>query len=81
MQTKDMIQNMVSGAFPGARVEVRDLTGGGDHFELFIVTPEFEGKGLVDRHRMIYSLLGDKVGKEIHALALKTLTPLEAKGT
>ena len=80
MSTAEMIQTVVRDAFPQARVEVRDLTGGGDHFELLVVTTDFEGKGLVDRHRMIYSLLGSKVGKEIHALALKTLTPTEAGG-
>ncbi len=80
MFTGETIQKVVLGAFPGARVEVRDLTGGGDHWELLVVTADFEGKGLVDRHRMIYSILGDRVGKEIHALALKTLTPSEAGG-
>ena len=80
MFSPDEIQQAVEHAFPGSQAKVRDLTGGGDHFELLLVSSAFEGKGLVERHRMVYAALGPAVGNEIHALALKTLTPGEAKG-
>ena len=72
------IKDTIEQAFPGSVAEVRDMTGGGDHFELRVVSNAFSGKGLVDRHRMVYAALGPAVGNEIHALALKTLTPDEA---
>jgi stress-induced morphogen len=75
----EKIQAAVLAAIPGADVQVADMTGTGDHFEVVVVSSAFEGKPLVARHRMVYSAIGSAVGKEIHALALKTWTPTEAK--
>lgn len=73
------IQQRIEGHLPGARAEVRDYTGTGDHFEVRVVASAFEGKPLVDRHKMVYEALGAAVdGRTIHALALKTLTPAQA---
>ena len=71
------IQLIVEAKLPGSKANVRDMTGTNDHFELYVVAAQFEGKSLVDRHRMVYGVLGSVVGNEIHALALKTLTPNE----
>ena len=38
---------MIARGIPDAQVEVRDYTGGGDHFEALVVSPSFEGKGLM----------------------------------
>lgn len=78
MFTPGKIQEIVEAGLPGCRASVRDMTGTNDHFELTVVATAFEGKGLVDRHRLVYGLLGSAVGAEIHALSLKTLTPVEA---
>lgn len=49
------------------------------HFRVEVVSEEFEGKTLVARHRLVYSLLDEEIKeKGVHALALKTKTPLEA---
>ena len=74
------IQLIIEEKLPGAKASVRDMTGTNDHFELYVVSKLFEGKSLVDRHRIVYGALGPSVGQEIHALALKTLTPDEEKG-
>ena len=79
MFSTDEIQRIVEAALPGARAQVRDMTGTNDHFELLVVSKAFEGKGPVDRHRMVYAALGPSVGAEIHALSLRTLTPQEAE--
>ncbi len=76
MISLDEIKSTVEKALPGSTVEVRDLTGGGDHFQVLIVSSAFEGKGLVDQHQMVYGSLREALGNEsIHALALKTYTP------
>ena len=55
--------------------KVDDESGGcGEKFEIEIVSSEFEGKGLLDRHRYVNELLKAFLPK-IHALSLKTLTP------
>ena len=78
MFSPEKIRSLVEAGLPGATAEVRDMTGSGDHFELIVVAQAFEGKGPVDRHRMVYATLGTAVGGEIHALSLSTLTPVEA---
>jgi stress-induced morphogen len=72
-----MIRDRILEALPGADVQVKDLTGGGDHWSAHVVSPAFEGKGPLDRHRMIYAAMGTWMQQEIHALALTTVTPTE----
>ena len=78
MFSADKIQSLVESGLPGAKAQVRDMTGTSDHFELTVISQEFAGKGPVDRHRMVYAAIGQAVGNEIHALSLRTLTPEEA---
>jgi stress-induced morphogen len=73
----ETIRARILTALPDATVSVRDSTGTGDHFAVSVVSISFEGKGLVDRHRMIYAALGGAMQNEIHALALETQTPVE----
>ena len=51
---------------------------GGGHFIVDIVSDSFEGKNLIQRHRLIYEALGDAMQSEIHALSIKAKTPAEA---
>jgi len=69
------VEELIARGIPGAHVEVRDLTGSGDHFEALVVSEAFEGKGLVERHQVVYNALGDAMRVRVHALTLKTLTP------
>jgi acid stress-induced BolA-like protein IbaG/YrbA len=71
------IKVMIESGLPGALVEVRDMTGGGDHFEALVVSDKFEGRGLVERHQIVYATLGDAMRQRVHALTLKTLTPVQ----
>jgi stress-induced morphogen len=71
------LEQKVAAAFPAARVEVADTTGGGDHFAMLVVSERFAGLPLVRRHRLVYDALGDLMRAEVHALSLRTLTPAE----
>jgi BolA protein len=51
--------------------------GGESHFRALVVAARFEGKGRVERQRMVYAALGDLMSGAIHALAMQTLTPEE----
>ncbi len=53
------------------------VEGDGQHFFATIVSPEFEGLRLVQRHQKVYAALGDRMKAEIHALSFKALTPAE----
>lgn len=75
MNTEE-IQAILEKALPDSTVRVDDLTGGGDHFQVWIISSAFEGKSLLDQHQMVYGALREALGSErIHALALKTYTP------
>lgn len=50
---------------------------GETHFNLKIVSNEFEAKSLVKRHRMIYGLLQDELQSGLHALSIIAKTPSE----
>jgi len=80
MFSVDKIKELVEQGLPGAQATVRDTTGTNDHFELQVIASAFEGKGPIERHRMVYAALGALVGAEIHALSLRTVTPAEAGG-
>jgi stress-induced morphogen len=70
--TAEEIRIRIEQALPGSRVDVRDTTGGGDHFEAVIVAAQFSGKSTVEQHRIVYSILGSAMAGPIHALALRT---------
>jgi acid stress-induced BolA-like protein IbaG/YrbA len=72
----DTIRQLIETGLPGARVEVRGDDG--VHFEATVVCEAFAGKLPLARHRMVYATLGQRMGGEIHALQLRTLTPAEA---
>jgi len=50
---------------------------GGGHFRVFIVSDSFRGKSLVQRHQAVYAALGTAMQTDIHALAIRALTPEE----
>jgi stress-induced morphogen len=70
----DDIKRRIEDAIPQARVEVEDLTGGGDHFRATVVSPAFQGRSRIEQHRMVYDVFGAEVGGPIHALSIKTQT-------
>lgn len=51
--------------------------GGAGHYKLTLVSPSFQGKTAVERHRQIYAILGDMVGHAIHAINIDAKTPEE----
>jgi len=79
--TPEEIQSLIISAIPDAQVQVRDFTGGGDHYEAVVVSSIFAGKPKVTRHRLVYSALQEAMVQRIHALALTTLTPEEVQQT
>jgi stress-induced morphogen len=75
MPDPDRVKAQLVAAFPGAEVEIVDLTGTQDHFQARVVASQFLGKSRVDQHKMVYAALGEWMNGAIHALALTTSTP------
>lgn len=71
------IAALIEKGLPGAEVEV--TTDGQGHYLAVVIAKEFDGQRSLRRHQLVYGTLGQRVGQEIHALALKTMTPEEAR--
>jgi len=71
MHSKEL-EALIKAGIPGAEVVVK---GEGDHFEATVISDRFESCTMVRQHQMVYGTLGERMGGEIHALALRTYTP------
>lgn len=86
MSTVELIRQKLSVLEP-EKIEIMDESArhaghegaksGGGHYLLTIVSPMFNGKPMLARHRLVYSALQDLMHKNIHALSVKAYTPEE----
>ena len=73
--TADELHSLISTGLPCEHIQV---AGDGRHWEAVIVSSEFEGKRLIQRHQRVYATLGARMHTdEVHALSMKTFTPAE----
>jgi stress-induced morphogen len=70
----DPLRSLLEQAFPDAtELSVHDRTGNGDHFQVTVMSPRFEGLSLVDQHRLVYDALAAPLADgSIHELRIKT---------
>jgi BolA protein len=89
MTAKDNITKKLREAFLPESLDVTDEShlheghsghrpGGETHFRVYIVSPAFEGKSRIERHRMINTLLAPELAGSVHALAIKAHAPGES---
>jgi stress-induced morphogen len=73
MDAATQIEALLTEAFPGDEVSVEDRTGGGDHFQVSVVSPRFDGLSLVDQHRLVYDAVAAPLADgTIHELRIST---------
>jgi stress-induced morphogen len=79
MITPEALTAFIRQTMPDATVSVTDRTGTMDHLQLVVVSEAFQGKNLLDRHRMVYKALAEpmKDGR-IHALEITAKTKGES---
>ena len=81
MLTVFQIEEKIKQKLKTILIEVVDLRGG-DHIQAIVVSPDFEGKSLVEQHKIIYDIFADEMkSNEIHALTLKTYSPSQWEKT
>jgi stress-induced morphogen len=69
----DRLHSLLEQAFPGSEVEVRDRTGGGDHFQVTVASARFDGLSLLEQHRLVNEALAAPLGDgTIHELRIRT---------
>ena len=65
---------------PGTTAEVTDLTGTQDHWQATIISPVFEGKMMIEQHRLVMKLMQAEIDSGVvHALTIKTYAPSQVK--
>jgi len=74
LPTPEQIEGYIKQGISCTHIQVE---GDGQHFFATIVSPEFEGKRLVQRHQLVYGAMGDRMKAEVHALSMKVFTPEE----
>jgi len=75
IRTPDLI-DLVKAQISDAEVNVMDKTGMSDHFIIHVVSKEFEGKNVMERHRMVQGCLTEAMQDgRIHAAEIKTAVP------
>ena len=73
--TAEQLQAIIAAGLPCEHLHVE---GDGRHWYATLVSAEFEGKRLIQRHQKVYATLGEKIKTdEVHALSMKTYTPAE----
>jgi len=90
MSTRDRIEAILTERFIPVHLEIVDdsarhaghagAASGGGHFQVTIVAAAFEGLSILDQHRAVNAALGELIGREIHALGLKTAAPSAWRG-
>ena len=68
------IEAAIVAALPGARVEITDLAGDGDHYAAVVTAGQFAGLSRVRQHQLVYNALGGRMGGALHALKLTTIS-------
>lgn len=69
------VKKLILSALPGAEVDVNDMTGTGDHFDVMVASKAFTGKSMIDQHRMVFAAFEGHMDDAIHAVKLKTRLP------
>lgn len=72
MMTTDQLRHMIEESIPNSTVKVTDLTGTSDHFGVDVISNAFEGKTLIEQHKMVHAACGQHLTTTIHALQIKT---------
>ena len=67
------IKSLIMKAIPDAEIVIEDLAGDNNHYSATIKSKVFSGKSMIEQHKIVYKALGNKMGNELHALALNTI--------
>jgi stress-induced morphogen len=76
--TPDQLKSRIEELSPGTDAEIIDLTGTMDHYKAIIISPAFEGKMMIEQHRMVMKILQAEIDSgEVHALTMRTFSPVQ----
>ena len=83
---RELLQRRLMEAFAPVHLTIEDQSGqhrghagssGGGHYAVTLVSAQFEGKSMLEQHRLVYAAVGNLIPGKVHALALTTMTPAQ----
>ena len=75
--TRDELFEILNNGFSESVIEIQDLAGDNDHYAVKIISNEFKGLNKIKQHKLVYDVLGKKMGYTLHALSIKAEVPKE----
>lgn len=76
--TPDQMQSRLEKAYPGGDVQVVDLTGTHDHYQVMVTSKTFEGLSRIQQHKHVMDVFADELKTgEVHALSIQTKLPVK----
>lgn len=76
----DQMKQRLSEFFPGSLVQVTDLTGTEDHYEVYVRSSKFNGQSRIEQHQTVMAAFAEELKTgEVHALSIRTEKDLAAK--
>ena len=74
--TQEEMQNRLKARYPNCPVQVVDLTGTSDHWEVYVESPAFKGLTRIEQHQQVMACFAPELKTgEVHALSIKTQIP------
>jgi stress-induced morphogen len=71
--TSQEMKDRLTGAYPDGTIDVVDLTGTEDHWEVFVESAKFAGLNRIQQHQHVMAVFGPELKTgEVHALSIKT---------
>ncbi len=71
--TQEQMKERLEKYYPGDSVEVIDLTGTSDHWEVFVESAAFKGLSRIEQHQHVMKCFSDELKTgEVHALSIRT---------
>ena len=72
--SQKQLEKLIKESIPDCKIIIDDLKGDGDHYSATVISKTFLGKTRVEQHKMVYDAFHGKMGSDLHALKLKTVS-------
>ncbi len=74
--TLEQMKQRLSEKYPGCKIDVLDLTGTSDHWEVYVESTAFKGLSRIEQHQHVMGCFSQELKTgEVHALSIKTKIP------
>jgi stress-induced morphogen len=69
------IESRIKAALPDAVIELKELAGDDNHWQVSVTSAAFAGLPRVRQHKLVMDAFGEDMGTTLHALSINTRTP------